>query len=118
MIKISVDESAAFDAISILEIKISKSEGASKDKVKTSYEKLLGEVVCSVGAERCAEIINSPYYTSLKKANEDVFDLVEMIEKSEDSDAKRAQQGNMKRYLAKKELQIFFFSDEQTEIKL
>ena len=84
MIKISLDESYVFDLLSIYEVKIDCSlDDNKKNKLQTSYELLVSEIIDSIGNSLYESIISSPEYAQLKQSNKIVFDLVDRAHETE-----------------------------------
>ena len=118
MIKISVDESFAFDMLSILEVKNARIKDGQKNlSVRNSLTKLGQEIICSVGYTKFLQIRDSDEYRALLNANYETFDLVEAARNGPEGLAKDADAANLKRFEAKKEIQEKFFGGANTEIK-
>jgi hypothetical protein len=116
MIKISVDEGAAFDALSILEV---KSEIAQdKNQIWASWHMLRNEISGQIGLEAFNAVLSSKEYKDLVRKNRATFHLVDEIGESQEGLARRAYDANMERYNAKKNLQAAFFQQELREVKL
>lgn len=112
MIKISVEPGAAFDILSILEIKRLECDGAErKQKLKSQIENLQSEINDAIGYDLARKIYRSEFYTNLYNANCAVFEQINK-QKSE------ADLLNYQRFLSKKALQEEFFKKEIEEIKL
>lgn len=112
MIQISVEESAAFDILSILEIKLAKTNDLIK---KTALQRqivlLQSEINTAIGYDLGKKIYRSPHYRALYEANQSVFLQI-------DKEKSQADKLNYYRFLAKQELQKEFFHKELEEIKL
>lgn len=109
MVKISVDESYAFDYLSILSIKKNMS-----DECFVNWENCYDEL--SLQINNFDEIINSQEYINLLEANQITFTAVEHARYGEIS-AKDVDNANMLRYKRKKELQEKYFNNKITEHK-
>ena len=109
MINLLVDEAYAFDYLSILYIKTSK----SKDGVNT-FEQCAN--VLKKQLPNYIEIISSKEYQNLVEANQITFDAVEKARYSEIS-AKEVDNANMLRHKRKIELQNRFFNSTIVEYK-
>jgi hypothetical protein len=109
MIKISVDEAAAFDMLAIVALK------KNSDK---AFMKLLSEIVDGISINKCDSILKSTEYRNLVDANKKVFDLVDQMNSGNDLSAIDVHNHNMKRYIAKTELQKKFFNSELEERKV
>lgn len=108
-----VDEAYAFDYLSILMTK-------NKKRGLDPLEKPAAAYISSFKSqkENTQEVLDSEEFDNLLKANEEVFELVDLAKEDRVS-AKKVERGNMKRYLAKKALQERFYPNEDiTEIKL
>lgn len=113
MIKISVDEGAAFDMLSIMEVK-NKVRNTSID---ANCVKLWFEIAEQISEKKMIEIKKSEEYKELLKDNEQVFKLVELAQK-DNGLAKMIDVGNHKRYISKSKLQEKFFKTKITELKI
>jgi hypothetical protein len=114
MINIMIDEAAAFDMLSILQLKTHKN-----DTSFNSYKMFLDDLYCELGQEVVSIILASVEYADLFKANQEVFSLIDEVvnEPIETIKAKYVHNANMKRFYAKKALQEKFFNTELTEQK-
>jgi len=114
MIKISVDESAAFDALSILYV---KNDISPRDGLKKQIEILLSDIQESIGFDRMSDIICSDEYNILEKSNKEIFLLIDRLRSGEKMDAKIIDDANTERFKAKKVLQEKFWGTELSEVK-
>lgn len=114
MIKISIDEAAAFDILSILEVKTSKNHDK---KFRNLYLKLLKEIKDQIGNLKTNEILKSKDYQDLLRANENVFELVDLAKKNRVS-AKDMDLANYKRFVLKTAIQQKYFNKNLTETKI
>jgi hypothetical protein len=119
MIKITVDESQAFDMLVGLNVKISNSP---KDKFKQfteNFKSLALEIREQIGELLYYKIISSEEYNNLYRANFDTFCLVELGMDSEpETLARKTADMNLKRFQCKKKLQNVFFNNDLKEIKI
>jgi len=121
MIRISVDEAAAYDMLAILSIKIVVNGGNDVMPSRVVEERLTSEAVASLGESLHGEIMSSPEYKRLLRANLAVFDRIDLIKTRGEQlgDATYIDQQNYQRYLCKKALQERFFPQSSiTEQKL
>lgn len=114
MLNILVDESYAFDFISILDVKLRrfpyvKQVNDQRDIIVNSLKMQLGESLMN-------EILSSDEYKACIDANEIMFDLVDKAKKDEVT-AQDVDYGNYRRCEAKKRLQMKFFNSGNVEIK-
>jgi len=109
MVKMSVDESYAFDYLSILFIKKDIS-----DECYISWENCYDQLYSQMS--NFDEIINSQEYLNLLEANQITFNAVEQARYGKIS-AKDVDNANMLRYKRKKELQEKYFSNNVKEHK-
>jgi predicted CopG family antitoxin len=116
MLSITLDEAYVFDILSIHEVKIHKSGGEKRDSLIQTREALAKEISNQIGEQTFSEIISSEVYGELKKANSEVFDLVDRASESEL--AKLTAEANYKRYIKKTELQSTFFNNQLSEVKI
>lgn len=116
MIKISIDEGAAYDMLCILQIKSKKEP--SIIKTTESIKLISSEISYAIGSEKHTLILYSDEYSNLYRANEEVFNLIDQLKK-DPSLGLLIDQKNYARYLCKKGLMQRFFPDKiQQEIKL
>lgn len=116
MISILVDESFAFDLISISEIKLIKSN--KKNKIlKNNIQRLKTEVIKQIGIKKFTKVYNSSYYKKLLDINTDIFNLVELDLKNHKKQLKITIK-NIERYNLKKQIQNKFFQKGMTEVKI
>lgn len=112
MIKISVEEGAAFDILSILEIKLCECpEPARREQLRNQIQLLQSEINQAIGYDLGKKIYCSDFYTSLYNANFAVFEQI-------DKEKSKADLLNFDRFKAKQALQKEFFSKELEEIKI
>lgn len=116
MIKITVDEGVAFDALSILDVKYEN--GKDSMLIIANWHLLRNEIVAQIGEEKFDTIVESTEYKNLVRKNRETFHLVDEIGESGEGLAKRAHSANMERYEAKKKLQKTFFAGDLREVKL
>lgn len=109
MINISIDEAAAFDMLSILELK--------KHVAETNYISFLCSMQLQLGIDKVSEIMSSLEYKYLLAANQKIFYLIERINEGDSFDALEVHQANMQRFYHKKELQKKFFNNDLSEQK-
>ena len=111
MIHICVDEGHAFDFLSILEIKNTRSHQAMQ-----SWCNCFNYLKAQLPNDLFILIINSEEYRKMVAINQKTFDAVEKARYGEIS-AKEVDSTNMERYYAKVNLQNKFFSNKVTEQK-
>lgn len=116
MIKISLDDAAAFDILSILKVKKEKL-AANKTDLVEQIEFLKNEIVSQIGLDKVNDILLSESFKKLCDANLHIFEEIEKIRLGTSILAKTADDLNIKRYNAKKALQNAFFQNELTELK-
>jgi hypothetical protein len=114
MISLKVDEAFAFDYLSILEVKIIKGVLPPVDAYTNGVRNF---IAMQIGAKKFEEIIQSPEFKGLVKANEEVFDLIERTRNGEALDAKLPDIANMERFKCKKEIQKKYFDTDLIEAK-
>lgn len=114
MIKISVDESAAFDALSILYV---KNDVSPRDDLKKQIEMLLSDIEGVIGYDKMAKVITSDEYSVLEKSNLEIFFLIDKLCNGEKMDAKVIDDANTERFKAKKVLQEKFWGTKLGEVK-
>ena len=105
MISLIVDEAYAFDYLSILEV---KKEKLPNSKNLDAFDICAKHIRNQTGEQLFYEIINSPEYNLLFKANEETFEAVEKARYGSIS-AKKVDDLNMNRYNKKIALQKKFF---------
>tara|TARA_Y100000114_G_scaffold157281_1_gene188817 strand:+ start:19182 stop:19535 length:354 start_codon:yes stop_codon:yes gene_type:complete len=114
MISLIVDESYAYDYLSILKVKAFK---------KDSEETISNFMDCSyiikmqVGSKLHSEILSSKEYEDLLNINKETFDAVDKAKKDKVK-ASYVDELNYERFLCKSKLQKKFFKLEQTENKI
>jgi hypothetical protein len=111
MINLFVDESYAFDYLSILEIK------ANKNGDKKNYNLCKEHLTSQIGLYEFLEIISSQEYKDLLQANLNTFDLVDAV-KSNPCLGVEVDKANYERFLKKQALQKKFFGSIGQEIKI
>ena len=114
MIKILVDESYAFDYLSILHIKsdLDKDNLVKKANYINCYDFLKSQL-----EELFTVIINSVEYTECYNANLQTFDAVDRA-KTDSVPASYVDKSNYRRHIAKQNLQKSFFFNDLSEIKI
>ena len=116
MINLQVDESYAFDFLSILEVKLmyanEKQEHAQKSF--NFYSNLIAE---QVGDSLFDEIRESVEYKKLKESNQILFETIDNCKKYK-MDAVIIDKLNYRRFQLKTELQKKFFNKSTNEFKL
>lgn len=112
MILIEVDEAAAFDMLSILQVKLGIAPNAFEQ-----FKKLHASIKEQIGAELMHQIMHSDEYMDLVNANVSVFNDLspENITKLSALDV---HQDNLVRFQCKRLLQEKFFDNNITEEKV
>lgn len=119
MIKISLDEAAAYDLLSILEVKKYFCDaGPKKELIRSQIAQLQEEISQAVGYDLAKKIYCSDFYTFLYNANFDIFKLIEETKRNPAITLKRADELNYHRFTAKQNLQKEFFNKNLEEIKI
>lgn len=113
MIKLSIDEGAAFDMYSILRIKLSKVVSA---QTLSSINLMQTEIKDAIGAASFTEILSSEQYAQLIETNAKLFELIDEIKKQGRQDP--VDQLNYQRYQGKGAIQAAFFDTPLTETKI
>jgi hypothetical protein len=111
MINLPVDESYAFDYLSILEIK------ANKNGDKKNYNLCKEHLILQIGLYEFLEITSSQEYKDLLEANFNTFNLVDAV-KSDPCLGKKVDESNYTRFLKKQALQKKFFGSIGQELKI
>jgi hypothetical protein len=111
MINLLVDESYAFDYLSILEIK------SNKNGDKITYNHCKENIISQIGLYEFLEIESSKEYKELLEANLNTFNLVDAV-KSDTCLGVEVDKSNYERFLKKKALQKKFFGSTLNEIKI
>ena len=113
MIALIVDESYAYDYLSILHVKEDKNRCA---KTMQAHEWCYDTLEQQVGEKLHDEILDSIEYKNLLEANRETF---EAVDKAKDDKVKASliDKLNYKRYLYKQDLQKKFFNNNLREIK-
>ena len=114
MIKVSIDESAAFDILTILLIKTKKSADMQHTR---NYLNFVADIKDEIGLEKLYEVMNSQEFEELRKANGEVFLGVDLA-KEDKIRASTLDALNYERYLCKKKIQEKFFNGEISEKKI
>lgn len=108
-----IEVAQAFDELSILEIKKSKSiNQKQKDVLEKQINLLENEINQAIGFELTKKIYSSDLYLNLYNTNHSVF---ESVEKFKECELPRL---TMQRYFAKKGLQKHFFNNDFGEVKM
>jgi hypothetical protein len=115
MISLLVDESYAFDYLSILEMK-SKLDPYNVTKSK-NFEQCLNFLKCQLKDELFYTIYESPEYLACYNANMETFKAVDKAKTNKVS-ASFVDRCNYQRHLAKQNLQKKFFGNNLNEIKI
>lgn len=113
MIKISVDESAAFDILSIHLIK----EGKSKNPIQATAL-VQSEIQNQIGNDKYQQIFVSKEFDYLKQANKEIFAAIDDVKNGIRKPAAYLDYLNWLRYFYKCNLQSVHFRSGLTEIKL
>jgi hypothetical protein len=115
MINLAVDESYAFDYLSILHLK----SDLDKDNTvkKSNYFSCLLFIKGQLGDDFFNKVINSEEYKECYEANRITFDAVDKA-KNDLVPASYVDRANYKRHSAKQKLQRRFFNSDLTEIKI
>ena len=120
MLRVYVDEAAAFDMLAILHLK------AQVSGDWTAYNSFLGPIEEQIDTHTYLKVMASSEYLDLIQANRRVFELIDQIVSDEKDStpeyytklfAITVHNANMKRFHAKKALQAKFFSNDLTEQK-
>ena len=111
MINLLVDESYAFDYLSILEIK------ADKNGDKKNYNLCKEHIISQISLYEFLEITSSQEYKDLLEANSNTFNLVDAV-KSNPCLGTEVDKSNYERFLKKQALQKKFFGSMGNEIKI
>lgn len=111
MILIEVDEAAAFDMLSILQIKLGITPNAFE-----AFKKLHASIKDQVGAEIMSKVMNSDEYVELANANVDIFNVLDPANIG-DFSAYQVHSLNMERFDKKRALQKAFFEEDLKEEK-
>lgn len=115
MINLPVDEAYAFDYLSILYIKHKQMK--DNQKIQSIIDLCENEIKNQIGQDLWQKIILSKQFNNMILVNQQVFDAVEKARYG-DISAKEVDIYNMKRFIAKNELQkIFFPNKDITEWK-
>jgi hypothetical protein len=117
MINISVQESEAFDRLSILEVKKINSSPLQQQTIQKQIQELQEIISKGIGSIRAMQIYRSPEYKHLLEINSKLFLYVEKAKKNEVT-AKQVDDEVYNRHLAKKNIQKVFFNNEMNEIKI
>jgi len=111
MLRIYVDEAAAFDMLSILQLKAVRipKELSKYSAFMENMREQLGPIIVS--------IMVSDEYAALLEANAKVFNYITEIDQGESLEARIVHEANMERFYAKRSLQNKFFGSELDEEK-
>lgn len=112
MVILMVDEAAAFDALSILEVKQEK----LSLKGLAERERLVAMLKHQLGEAKFCDVVNSPEFIRLHKVNATIWDLVDQAQ-SDRVLASAVVNKNHDRFQSKRELQRRWFSLELEERK-
>jgi len=114
MISLIVDESYAYDYLSILSIKDDKKKCfQSAENFKVCYD----NIEMQVGTQLHLKILDSNEYSDLRSVNFETFDAVDKA-KTDQVNASFIDSLNYKRFLCKRSLQNKFFDLPQKEDKI
>lgn len=111
MILLPTDEAAAFDALAIAEVKVTR----GLPKAALEYDRLRFALAATLG-DIASVVIDSTEYATLRLQNQIVFDLVELASTNRVS-AKAVYDANAARYAAKRRLQAVYFKSPLLEVK-
>jgi hypothetical protein len=114
MIKVSLDESACFDILSILLIKTKKSQDLQHTK---NYLNFVADIKDEIGLEKLYEVMNSQEFEELREANLEVFHGVDLA-KDDNIKASTLDALNYQRFVCKRKIQEKFFGEELREQKI
>lgn len=117
MVNISVDESFAFDLLSIADVKIFF--GGSEHSA--NYNRLAANLVENIGFEDHSRILGSEEYRELYKTNFELFGQIDKLKiyHPTGENAKKIDELNYYRFICKKRLQDKFFPNSPiTERKI
>lgn len=118
MIFIPIEESAAFDMLSILQVKMENTLDPEKLKqINEDYQKLSFYIKDQIGENKYNLVLQSHEYLELKSANTDTFKYVDLAAK-DNGLAYSAYAANMVRFSKKKDIQKIFFNKTLREIKI
>lgn len=114
MIKVQIDEAAAFDMLSILELKSRNSFVSSNQ-----YASMLNDIVYQVGSDKFNEVKESELYRHLLNTNSVIFNFVDLLNEGKlGIDASVVHILNTSRYKFKQEIQNKYFTSELAEEKI
>lgn len=113
MLKISIQEAAAFDSLSIFLLKSVKNNNEINNK---NYNFLLRELYSEIGIQKTIAVLNSQEYKDLYKINELIFNLVDKVKKNP-CIGDQIDKANFDRFKKKQELQSKFFKSSLFEQK-
>lgn len=120
MIKVSVDESYAYDMLSILKVKTIKATGTeAHSQAYENYSRLGSEIARQLKDHDL--VLESEEYFSLCGINDALFDKIDDIKAKGEKfgDGQIVDELNYKRYLLKKQIQgKFFAANPLTEQKI
>lgn len=113
MINLPVDEAYAFDFLSVIDVKRSKS---SRDE--DTFKELCSVIESQIGLDLFRTIMSSNIYSEMIMINQKIYDLIDIIrDEGTHIDAKVVDDANTERYRLKKRLQDQFFMSELAETK-
>lgn len=113
LIKVEVDEAAAFDMLSILEIKSKKTENSNLQFINA-----LNSIVLQLGLHKTNTVLESDLYKELLKANKLVFNYVDLLNDGYYIPGLIVHLANMRRYSIKTKIQKMYFSSGLSEEKI
>ena len=114
MISLLVDESYAYDYLSILRVKALKN---GSEETISNFMHCSNNIKMQVGSKLHSQIIDSKEYKNLLNINKQIFDAVDKAKKDQVK-ASFVDSLNYKRFLSKKSLQDKFFDSPQKEHKI
>jgi len=117
MINLLIDEGYYVDFLSILEVKLLKSDDKTRDSLSKQflfYSNSLGE---QIGDSKLEEILDSVLYKKLKDVNQILFETIDNCKKYQ-IDARTIDAMNHTRWILKNEIQRTFFGKSTGEVKI
>ncbi len=116
MIKISIDEGAAFDMLCIAQIKYQANPNSVATRI--AAENIAKEIHDQIGYVRSSQVVQSDEFIELTKINFRIYDMINSVKIHEIlGDATKIDQLNHERFLTKKKIQEKFFGSNLTEQK-
>lgn len=109
MIKVEVDESHAFDMLSILDIKLNNSILQEYKVIERERDRLWDSICDQISIDKAEEISFSKEYDDLTGANTMIFKVLNEIKSNRSIRAYIIDDLNYQRFLRKKALQDKFF---------